>query len=61
MRVLTIIASIFIPMTFVASIYGMNFDHMPELAQRWGYPIALAGMLAIGLAMLVYFWRKRWL
>ena len=61
MRVLTIIASIFIPMTFVASIYGMNFEHMPELAQRWGYPLALAGMLAIGLAMLAYFWRKRWL
>jgi magnesium transporter len=61
MRVLTIIASIFIPMTFVASIYGMNFDYMPELGQHWGYPIALAGMLSIGLAMLVYFWRKRWL
>jgi magnesium transporter len=61
MRVLTVIASVFIPMTFVASVYGMNFDHMPELAQRWGYPIALGGMLAIGLAMLVYFWRKRWL
>jgi magnesium transporter len=60
-RVLTIIASIFIPMTFVASIYGMNFAYMPELAQRWGYPLALAGMLAIGLAMLAYFWRKRWL
>jgi len=61
MRVLTIITSIFIPMTFVASIYGMNFDYMPELAQRWGYPAALAGMLAIGLAMVFYFWRKRWL
>jgi magnesium transporter len=61
MRVLTIIASIFIPMTFVASIYGMNFLHMPELTQPWGYPLALAAMLAIGLVLLVYFWRKRWL
>jgi len=61
MRVLTIIASIFIPMTFVASIYGMNFDHMPELAEPWGYPAALAAMLAIGLALVFYFWRKRWL
>jgi magnesium transporter len=61
MRVLTIIASIFIPMTFVASIYGMNFDYMPELTRPWGYPAALAVMLGIGLALVVYFWRKRWL
>jgi magnesium transporter len=61
MRVLTIIASIFIPMTFVASIYGMNFTYMPELAHPWGYPLALAAMLAIGGALLAYFWRKRWL
>ncbi len=61
MRVLTIIASIFIPMTFVASIYGMNFTYMPELTEPWGYPLALAGMFGIGFAMLFYFWRKRWL
>ena len=61
MRVLTIIASIFIPMTFVASIYGMNFAHMPELTEPWGYPVALITMLAIGLLLLVYFRRKRWL
>ena len=61
MRVLTIIASIFIPMTFVASIYGMNFTYMPEIAHPWGYPLALVAMLAIGLALLAYFWRKRWL
>ncbi|MGE0158158.1 MAG: magnesium/cobalt transporter CorA [Gemmatimonadales bacterium] len=61
MRVLTIIASIFIPMTFVAGVYGMNFTYMPELAHPWGYPLTWAGMLGIGLAMLAYFWRKGWL
>ncbi len=61
MRVLTIIASIFIPMTFVASIYGMNFTYMPELTEPWGYPAALGTMIAIGGALVVYFWRKRWL
>jgi magnesium transporter len=61
MRVLTIIASIFIPMTFVASIYGMNFDNMPELVHPWGYPVVLVIMLGIGLSLLAYFWRKRWL
>ena len=61
MRVLTVVASIFIPMTFVASVYGMNFDHMPELGYRWGYEITWAVMLGVGTAMLVYFWRKRWL
>jgi magnesium transporter len=61
MRVLTIIASIFIPMTFVAGVYGMNFDRMPELSHPWGYPLTWAVMLGIGVAMLLYFWRKRWL
>jgi magnesium transporter len=61
MRVLTVVASIFIPMTFVASVYGMNFDYMPELTHPWGYAITWAVMLGVGVAMLVYFWRKRWL
>ncbi|MEQ1858046.1 MAG: magnesium/cobalt transporter CorA [Longimicrobiales bacterium] len=61
MRVLTVVASIFIPMTFVASVYGMNFEYMPELAHPWGYAITWAAMLGVGVAMLVYFWRKRWL
>jgi magnesium transporter len=61
MRVLTIIASIFIPMTFVAGVYGMNFDQMPELTHPWGYPLTWAVMLGIGVAMLLYFRRKRWL
>ncbi|MSR21576.1 MAG: magnesium/cobalt transporter CorA [Gemmatimonadetes bacterium] len=61
MRVLTVVASIFIPMTFVASVYGMNFQFMPELAHPWGYEITWAVMLGVGISMLLYFWRKRWL
>jgi magnesium transporter len=61
MRVLTVVASIFIPMTFVASVYGMNFDYMPELGHPWGYALTWAAMLGVGVAMLFYFWRKRWL
>lgn len=61
MKVLTIIATIFIPATFVAGVYGMNFDWMPELHVRWGYPAALSVMLAIAVGMLIYFWRKDWL
>jgi magnesium transporter len=61
MRVVTIIATIFIPMTFIASIYGMNFKHMPELGWRWGYYAALAIMALVGLSLLAWFWRKGWL
>lgn len=61
MKVLTIFASIFIPLTFIAGIYGMNFEFMPELNWRWGY-FALLGFIAIvGISLLVYFKRKRWL
>jgi magnesium transporter len=61
MKVLTIIATIFIPVTFVAGVYGMNFHHMPELAWRWAYPAVLLIMLAIALWMVFYFKRKGWL
>lgn len=61
MKVLTIIATIFIPLTFVAGIYGMNFQFMPELKWRWSYPLTLLGMFIIGISMLVYFKRKKWL
>ena len=61
MRVLTVMASIFIPMTFVAGVYGMNFQYMPELAIPWAYPVAWLVMLGIAVTMLVYFWRKKWL
>jgi magnesium transporter len=61
MKVLTIFASIFIPLTFVAGIYGMNFQHMPELGWRGGYFVVLSVMGAVGVSMLVYFRRKKWL
>ncbi len=61
MKVLTIIATIFIPLTFVAGIYGMNFEYMPELKWRWGYAAVWLVMLAVAGAMIVYFKRKKWL
>lgn len=60
MKVLTVVATIFIPLTFIAGVYGMNFDYMPELHWHWGYPASLAFMTAIGIAMAIYFARKRW-
>jgi magnesium transporter len=61
MKVLTVIATIFIPLTFVAGVYGMNFKHMPELDWRWGYPAVWAIMLGLGSMMVLYFKRKKWL
>ncbi len=61
MKVLTIFAVIFIPLTFVAGIYGMNFRFMPELGWQWGYPMILIVMASIAAGMLGYFRRKRWL
>jgi magnesium transporter len=61
LRVLTIISTIFIPLSFVAGIYGMNFERMPELRWRYGYPVALSIMAVIAIALLGYFWRKGWL
>jgi len=61
MKVLTIIATIFIPLTFIAGIYGMNFEFMPELALRNGYFIVLIVMLIIALYMIYFFKKKKWL
>lgn len=61
MKVLTIIATIFIPITFVAGIYGMNFKYMPELEWPWGYGVAWLIMVAIAISMICYFKRKLWL
>jgi magnesium transporter len=61
MKVLTIIATLFIPLTFVAGIYGMNFKNMPELEWRWGYAAALLVMAVIAAIMLIHFRRKKWL
>ena len=61
MKVLTMVATFFIPLTFIAGIYGMNFKFMPELEARWGYPAVLLVMGGIGIAMFIYFKVKRWL
>jgi magnesium transporter len=61
MKVLTIIATIFMPLTFIAGIYGMNFRYMPELEWRWGYPAVWLMVVIIGISMLIYFKRKKWL
>lgn len=61
MKVLTIMATIFIPLTFIAGIYGMNFDHMPELHYEYSYYILWAVMIIVFLGMLYYFKRKKWL
>jgi magnesium transporter len=60
MKTLTIIATIFIPLTFIAGIYGMNFAHMPELQWPNGYYYALAGMGALGIMMYIYMRTKHW-
>jgi magnesium transporter len=60
MKVLTIIATIFMPLTFIAGVYGMNFQHMPELKTLWGYPACLGLMAAISVFMVLYFKRKKW-
>jgi magnesium transporter len=61
MKVLTIVATIFVPLTFIASVFGMNFEYFPELHWKWGYPLSLLLMLGVGLSMLYYFKRKGWL
>jgi len=61
MKVLTIIGTIFIPLTFVAGIYGMNFEHMPELGWKWSYAIFWAVILGLGGLMFSFFRRRRWL
>jgi len=61
MRMLTVITTIFMPLSFIASIYGMNFEHMPELRAEWGYPVVLGVMAGVGISMLVLFRKKGWL
>jgi len=61
MKVLTIIATIFIPLTLIAGIYGMNFRFMPELEMPLGYPIILLSMFFVGMLMVAYFRKKKWL
>jgi len=61
MKVLTVIATIFMPLTFLAGVYGMNFKHMPELDWPWGYPLILIFMAFVAILMLTLFRRKKWL
>ena len=61
MKVLTVIGTIFLPLTFITSLYGMNFENMPELKWRYGYYIILAFMLALSVGMLAWFRKKKWL
>ncbi len=61
MKILTIISTIFIPLTFITGIYGMNFRYMPEIYWRWGYPFALLLMLTIAVIMLIFFRKKKWI
>jgi len=60
MKVLTIIATIFIPLTFIAGVYGMNFENMPELAWPWAYYAVMVFMFSIGVGMIIYFKVKKW-
>lgn len=60
-RILTVVSTIFIPLTFITGIYGMNFRYMPELQWRYGYPAVLTTMLVIAVGMLLYFRRKGWI
>ena len=60
MKVLTIIATIFIPLTFITGIYGMNFDYMPERSFYWAYPVVMLFMFIIAVGMVIYFRRKKW-
>ncbi|MFN2372925.1 MAG: magnesium/cobalt transporter CorA, partial [Cyclonatronaceae bacterium] len=61
MKVLTIIATIFMPLTFIAGVYGMNFENMPELQWHWGYPLVMLFMTGIAVSMLLFFRKKKWI
>jgi magnesium transporter len=61
MKILTIIATIFIPMTFITGIYGMNFKVMPELNWKWSYPVLWGGLVVLFVIMVIWFKRKKWM
>jgi magnesium transporter len=61
MKVLTIMASIFIPLTFIAGVYGMNFDNMPELHSKFGYPMVVGLMILVAISLIIFFKKRNWL
>jgi magnesium transporter len=61
MRVLAVFSAVFMPLTFVTGIFGMNFRHMPVLELEWGFAVTLAAMITIGGLMVAFFLRRRWL
>lgn len=61
MKTLTVIATLFMPLSFIAGFYGMNFENMPELKMKYGYPAAIAAMVLMASSFLIYFRRKNWI
>jgi magnesium transporter len=61
MKTLTLISTVMLPLTFIAGIYGMNFEHMPEIGWRYGYAFALALMVTVTLGIVMWFRTRRWL
>ena len=61
MRILTLFSAFFLPLTFIVGVYGMNFEHMPELRQAWGYPAVLLGMAGVTAAIYLWFRRRGWM
>jgi magnesium transporter len=61
MKTLTLTATLFMPLTFIAGLYGMNFEFMPELRQRWGYPMVLGVMVLMAIGMLIFYRRRGWI
>jgi magnesium transporter len=60
MKTLTLVSTVFIPLTLFTGIYGMNFEFMPELHYKYGYPIFLSGLLLLGTAMFIFMKKKKW-
>lgn len=61
MKILTVVSSIFIPLSFLVGVYGMNFENMPELQWRWGYFVLIGVMLTLIISMIIYFRKKKWI
>jgi magnesium transporter len=61
MRILTVFSAFFLPLTFIVGVYGMNFQHMPELSAQWGYPGVIIFMILVTILIFQWFKRKKWL